>query len=156
MSCRVQLGDRSVPLFPSNESRFVEQFDLPMEIQCLGKVLLLSYREKKKQKIDSRDFPVGSFAVIDFYLTLETGHKSIFSMKIIFVRLWFFNQSEFKKKSNSINRVFHHWKPVTSEHWLQWNYFPADQIQSCHQTGLPGHLKIWNSNLSWSVYIILK
>ena len=49
-------------------------------------------------------------------------------MKVIFVRLWFFDQWEFEKKSNSINRVLHHSTRRTSEHWCWENYFPSEQI----------------------------
>ena len=45
-----------------------------------------------------------------------------------FVRVWFFDQSEFEKKSNSIIRLFRHWKQLTSEHWLRWNDFLIKQI----------------------------
>ena len=44
----------------------------------------LYYREERNKKIHSCDFPVGCFARIDFCMTLETSHKPIFSMKIIF------------------------------------------------------------------------
>ena len=95
--------------------------------QCIEKIVFLSYREKIK-KIYSSDFLVGCFARIDFYLTLETRNKSIFSIQIIFVKLWFFEQSEFEKKWKSINRLFAHWKRQTSEHWCWENYFPTDEI----------------------------
>ena len=86
---------------------------------CVGAKFSSSVIGKKRQRIDSNGFAVGSFPRIDFYLSLETGHKSIFYMKIIFLRLSFFDQSEFEKKLKSISRVFCDWKRLTSEHWLQ-------------------------------------
>ena len=53
----------------------------------------------RKKKIHSYDFPSDSLHWIEFYLTLQRGKKSIFSMKIIF------NFST-NHNSNSIYRLF--------------------------------------------------
>ena len=86
----------------------------------------VSCRETKK--IHSYDVALGSFAPIEFCLALETGHKWLFSMKISSVWVCFFDQSEFGKKSNSINRLFDDWKRWRSEQWLEEDYFPLQHI----------------------------
>ena len=51
---------------------------------CLWSKSSSSVIGKKKQKIDSYYFPIDCFGQAEFDLTLKTGNKSIFSMKIIF------------------------------------------------------------------------
>ena len=80
---------------PVKTKPFRREFFLPMQIQCVGKVVLLCYREKKR--IDYYDIPVGFFPQMEFCLTLETREKWIFSIKIFFLIFWFFDQSEFEK-----------------------------------------------------------
>ena len=97
-----------------------------MWIRSVDKVVLRCCTEEKKT--DSYDFVVGCFARIDFCLAFETGHKCILSLEITFLRLWFFDQSELEKKLNSINRIFHHWKRRTSEHWLEYFFKLEDHL----------------------------
>ena len=74
---------------------------------CLWAKSSSSVIGKKNQKIDSYHFPVDSFARTEFYLTLETGHKCIFSFLKAPRILWFFDQSEAEKikKKNKIECI---------------------------------------------------
>ena len=86
MCSHVELRYHSVQLYTSNQIRFDDNFSCQWEIS-VSRRLCFFLIDKKTKKIDSSDFSVGFFALIDFCLILETGHNSISSMKIIFARL---------------------------------------------------------------------
>ena len=129
MCYRLKLEDHSVPLFTSNEIRFDDNFSCQWEFtvwvkRCFSPI-------ERKRRFITTGLPSVFLLGLRFYLTLETGNKCIFSLKITELILWFFDQSEFEKmgrKWNWIRRVFGHWKRRMSEHWLEWNYFLTEQI----------------------------
>ena len=120
----------------------------PPNVNLLCGQTALSWLQWEKQK--KIDFPVDCFARIEFDLSLETGDKCILVFKITFVRVWFFDQSEFEKKSNSINRLFRHWNRLTSEHSLQWNDFLMREFV----VSMEKRSTIFSGLMSFSLYMI--
>ena len=88
----------------------------------------VSLLQWEKKRFIPTSFRVDSFAQITFDLNLETDDKCILVLKRISLRVWFFDQSEFGKKSNSITRLFRHWKRLTSKHSLQRSDFIMRQF----------------------------
>ena len=116
-----------ISLSPTHKSRSTDDFSCQSNFAVEAQWCFTAM-QRKTTKMHSHHFLVGSVAPTEFFFRWETGHKCTFSIEISSVRLWFFDQSEFEEKSNSINRLLCHWKRWTSKYWSQWKCFPTEQI----------------------------
>ena len=99
MCFNLKLEDHSMTLFTGNQIRFVHNFNYRWKISVCAKCCFSLIETGKR--IHFYEFPVDLFARNQFFLTLEKGNKSIFSIKIIFCKTLIFRAIRIREKLKS-------------------------------------------------------